>query len=119
MAYTLLDAAYAMYYPEAEFAAPLGGKKSRKGIRLGKAVRYGALAAGGLGALQGAVGGGMAGREMAGTKGAIGGSLAGGAVGGGFGALSGAASAALGYGAYRGVKALGRKIRRSKKRKYK
>ena len=33
MAYTLLDAAYEMYYPEAEFAA-LGGKKSSLGRRL-------------------------------------------------------------------------------------
>lgn len=61
MAYTLLDAAYAMYYPEAEFAA-LGGKKSSllrrakatalRGARMAKrgarAVGRGARRAGGF-----------------------------------------------------------------------
>ena len=115
--HTLLDVAFSMYYNEplqAEFAAPLGGKKSRKGIKLGKAVKYGALAGGGLGLLRGrrtrgalALGAGAA--EETGTNYAKDAAV---------GALATAGNVALGYGAYRGVKALGRKIRRSKKRKY-
>lgn len=46
MAYTLLDAAYAMYSPEAEFAAPLGGKKASLLKRLGRGARRGAGAIG-------------------------------------------------------------------------
>lgn len=45
MAYTLLDAAYEMYYPKAEFAA-LGGKKTSLLKRLGRGAKRGARAAG-------------------------------------------------------------------------
>jgi len=125
--YTMLDAAFSMYYDEplrAEFASPLGGKKSRKGIRLGKAVKYGALAGGGLGLLRGGIIGGTASAAAAKgmgfnpVAGGAAGAVGGGVLSGTSNALKAAGTVALGYGAYRGAKALGRKIRRSKKRKY-
>jgi len=116
-----------MYYNEplrAEFAAPLGGRKSKKGVRLGKALKYGALAGGGLGLLSGGVTGGVMGAGAAKgmginpAKGAAAGAIGGGVSNAAGGALAAAGNVAVGYGAYRGVKALSRKIRRSKKRKY-